>query len=235
MAAITELVYGDRQLALAGEEVIRPIPWGNNWNTMRVGIRCAFYGAHFGNMVTSFAASVVPHNLTLGVCSGPQGVFHDRPKDYIGVKLWANTMTITSSAPATHPPYYLASGSTQTNLRKTEAGLVVSSNVSGLQGYFSSAPHLIRNAIMATFVKGSPNCTISIHTPNSAATGQTNVTRPLFLSMMSATTPSTTYVGSGSANNLAYTGDLHFDYVAIGWSKYYPGIEISDIAVTRFF
>lgn len=233
MAAIVETLLNDRRIVLAAEEIIRPIPWGNNWNQMRIGIRFALYGAHFGSIPTVFGFTLYG-GLTFCVCNGPQGWYTDRPKDVIGLKFPISTTTMTNTVYTTSPPYYTAGNTSCGAIRKGPAGVLQNATITPQATLISSAPHLVRNIMMVTITKAATP-TIALHSPTTAGQVQADVTRPLFLYAMGATTPSTTYVTNPAAGNLTYTGgDLTFDHVAVGWSKYVPGIEITDIAVSRF-
>jgi hypothetical protein len=234
MAAIVETLFSDRRIELANEELLRTIPFGNNWTQLRIGIRFAVWGAHFGN-----TATIIPFTtfagLTLGVCNGPQGWLTDRPKEFIGCKANVTANLWTNSAPATNPPFYTATNNSTHNVRKTSAGAVTSVGPV-LTLLVSSAPHLVRNIFMVSITKGVPNCTVLAYGCTTAGQVQTDCSRAVLLTQVATTTPSASFVTTSASSTLAYaSGDLTFDTVGVSWSKFYPQMEINDIAIARFY
>jgi len=232
MAAIVETLYSDKRLVLANEEVIRPIPFGNNWTSIRIGIRFAVYGGSFGSSPTAITFGATS-GLTLGVCLGPCGWHCNTPEDYLGLRMATSGTTWTNSAWNTVPNYYTSSANTHTLLRKTRAGVLTNTGAAMNTMLISSVPGTIRNVLYVGIVKGS-TITMAVHSCTTAGQVQADRSRGDFLYNMGVTAPA--ILTNPSASTFTYgSGAMTFDHVAVGWNKFYPFIEICDIAVMRFY
>lgn len=214
---------------------MRRLPFGNNWTSMRIGIRFAIWGAHFGSIPTSltFTTNI---GLSLGVCNGPQGFLHDRPAEYIGYKIPGASATWANSAFNVNPPYYTQSSAAARAVQRTAVGgYLADENDTGNTTLISSAPHLVRNIMMLTITKGSATWSFQQHSCTTSVQVQADCNRSVLLYNMGLTTPSVTYVTNAAATTMAYTLTTGvFDHVAVGWGKFIPQMVINDIAVARF-
>jgi len=228
-----------RRFQMGREELLRPLPFGTDWLSLRIGIRysvndsarsnypvagnygyCTYLGVQQGSD-TSFLANTVTDWIgggNIGNNAAPNGQL--------------NIYTVGSPGYYTmalgRPNGLWKTGSTYTFA--TESSVLVYVTGSGENGGYGPQYFC---ASYVDITKGSPNYTFNVYYCNSAANAQTNITEATFLANMeSGATPSQTAAASGKT--IAYTGQGLFDTLSIVVTKCWPSTEIGSLAIVRY-
>lgn len=227
MAYIVEQYTGDRGIQLANEEIIRPFSFGTNWQTIRVGIRCAC------NAYTALTAV----DFRLGVCTGTVASY-GTPVDAIWMPLWQTAATLTYFGT---PPFVTQS---QESSLGTVGGQRVGSTTSSLGSFTllrstcSSNPTVLRSLWFVQITKGVvgnsslPDMTSLFR--NSTGSGQTDATRADFLALMEAPGTPTTMIAATNAPTLPIRFVKDWNAMFVAWPRSTPSLCIYDMAVVRF-
>jgi hypothetical protein len=220
----------DKYMTLAGEEYVRPLAIGNNWNTIQFGCLYSF-GTDGTNNLTSAM-------FTMGLCSGVNRGWGSLVSNWIGASLTTSFgVPVTWNYFAGPPPYF-----------QLPAGASVGVSVNGVPAQYGSAGsawNLVTNTgspqrkqMMAVrIVKGSPAFTVNLIRPPGGASA-INYSFTEFIYFMENTTMtwswnSQTWInfgGSGTFNETA--GPV--DTVSIYWNKQTVPVEIHAVAAYRF-
>lgn len=230
MASIVENISGDKALQLGGEEFVRPLSCGNNWNKIRIGIRLGMNGT------TPLPAGA--QRLAMGLCSGTQytyqsascvswagiswginpgsGWSYDAINNYYGVYAGGSVSYATGKVGATITDTSTGNNS-QHNIRGTAASAPSIIMVELVR--VSSSSYTARGMMPAGQITQTPRFYDLIRSmEDEVVTGGYAVTFVDFLGAASVT-------GLGSS----------LDTLSIYWNKLTPTIEISDICVLRFY
>ena len=229
MAHITETIAFDRRLQLGSESYVRKMKFGDSWSKIRIGIRCSFNGRN----------SPANNSLVIGVCRDADGSpFGTRSSGFFGIKYSnAANWTYNHGQPTTS---FLIQNNANTTFRytkfdTTETSVALTHAVAAF-AVAPATPHVIMMTISR--LAGVWTLVDSI-SPVTAAQVQQGRTVPQFL--MDMDDESGTRLGTGLTRqttdvaNYVPTSKLSFPYVCIGWIKSLPTIEITHIAVTRFY
>lgn len=228
MAWIVRTQEADGRVQLAAQEYLRAMPFGTNWATIRIGIRCS--------LTTNAAAS---HGLLmLGICQGTRG-FTDPlgAPEYLGLQVGIGSINGTAWNTVAGPPPYIRFDSTGYTLHHLINGV----RVATVQP-FANASHIVaapttnHSSIIIDIAKGLPSApttwTVNMWTPT-AAQVVTDVTLTAFLEQMNTATPPN-LTQPGTAQTFTYTGANALDTLSVFYKRSLPVLEISDIAVTRW-
>lgn len=252
MAFITETIAFDRRLQLGNEEFYRPVQMGGNWTKARIGIRFAING--WADMTGSNAAPFLTLDksfLQLGWGTDANSYFlNDRPTQFLGARIGGsgdNNASPKFNAVQEGTSYYSITSGDFTTIIKNNSGLTQGSRAGMVTGgavlMAANSPLTTEHELMMTWQRtGSNYVLVDIICPVTAANVQAGKTATQFINDMdneNGTVVAYTNVGR-SANNFPYFNlqqDFNFplNYVSVYWSKATPTIEISHIAVTRFF
>jgi len=223
MAAITEVFTGDRQLQLGREQYIRPLVIGSNWNKLRVGFRYTMHIPRGSNATVTMA-----YGLT---CQSKQ--WYDANADMV--------YTLYSETGLNAAPTYLITNQgtygTSNFLRcvnQTKVGSTLNTSAGGTNSTSLCVSITTRGILATDFTRGSGTITTQAWGRNN--TVPTDQTQADFLVNMENESPpflSTTSMPASSA--LTYAGTGLLDSFWFYWSNQVPLINISDIAVCRFY
>lgn len=225
MSFIVETISGDRRIQLANEEIVRPMSMGTSWTKIRIGVRHAVWivSGNFG--ATEYA---------IGVCQGQNGVTSPGTVDAVGM-VPGGSITPTwnyTAAGGVIPPVLSPTGSGIQAFTKVGA-LYTATAGGGNTGALVGNPNTSHSAYYVDILKGSPQYSITLWSPQNAAAAQTEITRSAFLqSMENEAAPAN--VSSSNAVPFTYAGNGLLDSVFLYWSRFSPTLEISDITVCRF-
>jgi hypothetical protein len=236
MAWIFDRYIYSRRFQIGREEFLRPLPFGTNWQTVRIGVRFSVNDS----ARSTYAGGNWGYGMYLGVAQGASTSFlADTVTDWIGGGYIGSTAQPSGQLAfnAGSPNYYLMNLGRPNALRKTGSSYTftaessVSIYIVG-SGENAGYGNQLFCGCYVDIVKGSPY-TITIYYTNSAANAQTNLTEAAFLTNMeSGGTPTLTAVAG--AKTLAYTGAGLFDTLSIVCPRSWPSTEIGTLAVVRY-
>lgn len=240
MAYIVQRLTLNKRLQLAKEDVIRPVSFGSNWNSVRIAVLIQINGA--SNWTTQAGYPF----LALGMCRGTNPIFAgDTTVDALG---WApgNTgPTWGASAVAWNATYnsfsWVAGG---TAFQKIGSSFVASNPQTGsgytLQMGGMSSPggttFLNRTPIYLDITRGFPatpvmnSFTFLCSAPYS--TQGVDLDPGTFYDRLQTSTLTNTQTQYNAA--LTVTGDMLWDSVFFSWFRMTPVVEIVELAVVRF-
>lgn len=233
MAYIVEQYVGDKGIQLANEEVIRPFSFGTNWQTLRIGVRCAC------NALSALSSM----DVRMGLCTGNQASY-GTPTDAVWLTLWRVdvSLVVTGTPPITvqtqnssfNTPAWQRVGSTTTSFGASTL----------LRSTISNNPSALRSVWMVEFIKGTVGSATmtgisSIFKQANAGTGTGNglidTTRGDFLSWMETPgTPTTTVRLNLSTSTLPIRFTKDWDSMFVAWPRSTPTVCIYDMTVVRF-
>ena len=238
MAWIFDRFTYSRRFQMGREELLRPLPFGTNWVSLRIGIR---YSVN-DSARSSYRAGNYGYCTYLGVQQGSTTSFlNNTVTDWIGGGNVGNTAIPNGQLSAYtvgSPGYYLQHQGRPNGLWKvgsthtfaTESSVTVYITGSGQNGGYGLQYFC---ASYVDITKGSPNYTIIPYYCNTTANAQISITEAAFLTNMeSGGTPSQT--ASASAKTIAYTGQGLFDTLSIVVTRCWPSTEIGSLAVVRY-
>jgi len=231
MAFIVEQYTGDRGIQLGCENLIRAMPWGTNWNKIRIGCRVAVNG--YATITgTSNTIDQTPH---LGFSQGAKGHLSNDCVDTLFMSsLSVGQQAIYSGTPPATYYYvngaainygmYQRVGSTNSQISYAGGQVTFSANPTALRSlwylqiekllttqlnvtaWVPSASQILINSTRGDYLKGLEN-----------EVGPANTTAINFNT--SAMTPST----------------RAYDHVYLGWSHAIPTACFYDFSVVRFY
>ena len=214
ISAVTE-----QCIALAASQFGRAHGYGDNWNTLRIGLNCNF---------ESSGASLVGTVLRIGLCHGTTHMPGDATTDNsYGIKFqpawYYHAGSDYAVNPTPYPNAFSRVGTTETLSATDLNGRI------GLVG-------LKRVCFFLDIIKGSPNYTFKVFMPSSSGTFADS-TPAIFLAQVTSLTPTltacsyTSPTGTGLAINTGTNGVL--DTVYVGWNMLTPRFFIGNLAVVR--
>lgn len=228
MAYIVEQFTGDKGIQLANEEIIRPFSFGSNWQTIRIGIRCAC------NAYTALSSI----DFRLGVCTGSVASYGN-PTDALWFPLWSTSATLV----------YFGTPPNVTQSQESSLGVPLYQRVGGttstagsgtvLRSTCSSNPTVLRSLWFVEITKGTVGSStltqLSSIFRNSTGSGQTDATRGDFLSFMETSgTPTTMVAVALGATVLPIRFVKDWNAMFVAWPRSTPTVCIYDMAVVRF-
>ena len=209
----------DKCIALAASQFGRAHGYGDNWNTLRVGIN---YN------VESTAANLVGTVLRVGLCHGTTNMPGDATTDNsYGIKFQA-----TWSYSTTAWTHYLQQTSGDP-FAFSRVGSVETTSVTNATPNIGTV-NGIRVCLFLDIIKGSPNYTFKLFYCNGTPSDTTPTT---FLAQVASAAPALgghTYAsptGTSLAIDTGTNGIL--DTVYVGWNLLTPRIFIGNLAVVR--
>jgi hypothetical protein len=236
MAWIFDRYTYNKRLQLAHEEYVRPLSIGTNWQSIRIGIRYCINDSARATISASYSGGF---GLYVGVKQGGgPSIFSDSLVDWIGGGYIGQTFPVFGLDAAFNAgtPNYFSNLNRLNAMSKIGATTVFTAESiaaffgvgSGAAGNYGAQ---FMNHFYVEITKGTPNYTVVIYFPNSAANAQINTTDANFLSFLETTAAPT---GTGTATkNLPYSGAGLFDTLSIASYKSWPHIEIDMIGVSR--
>lgn len=232
-------VYNKR-LQLAHEEIVRPMSMGNDWNIIRIAVRCAINDAPRSATYSGISSMA----LYVGVRNGSTGasLFSDSVPDWVGGGLIGNTYPPAgpnSSFNAGTPNTYGAV-SRPCAMRKTGSSVTFGTEASvnaflpgtGAPGLYGAG---FMSYVVTDITRGATGTSFTVTTSyciNSAA-AQVNITDAVFMNALAAGgTPANLTVPSASV--VTYSGAGYFDTLSIAAWRSNPHYEIDSIGVCRY-
>lgn len=218
MSATIITVSGDKQIQLLNSQIIRRPIILNNWTTLRIGVRCKFPSA--GNIVGTPA-------FHIGIGSGlVAGIGDASTTNWIG----AAPTTATWTRNAGPPPYCSA---VTTKVRKKVAA-VVTDSASGTVSALLSMDQDTPNILIVEIIKGSPNYTVNVAGPASAAAAQTAATQTHLIQMLELAalgTVSSIITGYSSGGQALAMSEAagNLDAIQIYWDRTSAPMEITEV------
>jgi hypothetical protein len=230
MAFIVEQYTGDRGIQLGCENLIRAMPWGANWNKIRIGCRVAVNG-YASITGVSTTINQIP---VVGFSQGAKGHLSNDCVDTV----YMTSLTVSQIAIYTGTPpaaYYYVNGSAiNYGLYQRVGSTSTNQSYSGGQITYSAVPTALRSLWYLEIAKYLTNqLTVNVWVPNSTQ-ALINSTRGDFLKGLEnevgpANTTLTTFnTGVLSPSTRAY------DHVFLGWSHAIPTACYYYFSVFRF-
>lgn len=230
------------RLQMGHEELVRPLPMGTNWQTLRIGLRFCVNDTARQTFVSSTSQNF-GFALALGVCQGNTSYFSDVTTDWIGGGYVGQTpggagyFNGQGAYTVGTPGYWTMNLARPNGVRKTGTSLTFGTESSvqffltgsGTGGAYAGQ---FMSGLYIDIIKGTPNYSVTVSYCNSAANAQVNITNAVFLANMETTaSPSNT---TSVAKTVAYSGAGLFDTVSVVNNRSWPHIEIDALAVSRF-
>jgi hypothetical protein len=225
MNTIVERVWGgvsDKRLVLSNQSIARKLQIGNDWTTIRVGIR-----AWFSNSQSLTTVSGTPR-LQIGMQAGDTTLVGG-----VNTTYWTGVSTANSTFTDDNDSWSLSiygrgvkQGDTLTETTST-----------GVTTRLIRAPTEKAWGMVTTLVKTS-STSITYHVTRHSQTTPSSwfhMTMPVFMEGMESD-PSAAWANHGLANlsGLSSIPDVSaLDSVGICWNRRVPALEISDIVVVR--
>ena len=232
MASIVENILGNKALQPGGEEFVRKMQIGNNWNLLRIAGRVAINGT----------SSITSPRMLFGLCNGDTDTFaSSNCAGYMGV----------CPTPITNVGNMLNWDGV--NLRFSYSGTFINSagyvrklgaTVSEAQGgnqaasYMSSASGSNNAGLFVCDFERltSVNYRATWHVVSAAAWALT----PRFYDMLRVAEDTTLsygpYITAAGGNTALYTGlPTNFDTVSVYWNKTTPTIDLLELMTIRFY
>lgn len=224
MASIVDN-YAGRALQLGNEEFVRKMSFGNNWNSLRIGMRFAVNGT----------ANITAAHLQAGLCSGDVDTFASpNCVQFVGSLLPSGDNTWTYSA-----------GSFTSNT-------VFATSTSTVTKVGSTITPTIQTSVSTHYIAGTAGGTSSVYFTNIVRLSDTSVSVQQSITQAGAFADVSFYdfmrgmeneAGGGTAGVTVYgtarvisgMATTFLDTLSIYWNKSTPTIEINDLCVLRFY
>lgn len=217
----------DKRLVLTNGQGKRLFSYLTTWNVIRIGL-------HF-SMDGSGAANITGTPLfALGIMSGTtNGVGNTTTSHFLGIRSVSATWTYNAGA---GNPYFSEASSMQ-QYKRVNTTNTDSAGSSALTPFWTANPGSKRNVIILEITKGSPNFTVAVIGPASAAAAQADITLATFEDMMNAVTmaaaaaiPSVAYT-AGTSRTVAIDEATSgfFNAINFYWNKS-VGMEVCAVA-----
>jgi hypothetical protein len=241
MAFIVQRLTLSNRLQLAKEDMIRPLSFGTNWNSLRIAVLIQI------NHATSWQTATGYPFLALGVCLGNSPIFAgDTTVDAFGWGAGNTGPTWTSGLvtwSATYNSFASPAGG-GTAFQKIGSSIVASNPVTGsgytLQMGGMSSPggttYLNRTPIYLDITRGYPatpamnNYTLLCNAPYSNQ--GVDLDPGTFYDRLQTSTLTGTQIQYNST--LTVTGNMLWDSVFFSWPRLTPTVEIVELAVVRW-
>lgn len=227
MASIVENILGDKALQLGGEEFVRKLAIGNNWNKVHIAMRF---------IVNGTANIAAPTRCMVGLCSGDEFTLQSSSCiGWVGIQ-FGNTGQWTYDG--ANGRYNIASGTSVTFVSSKIGAVITDLSTGDNVGHYcktglSGTPHML----MVEIIRASASSyTCRGYLPDATQL----LTLPNFYDMLRIvedepangyTTPYLDILQQQTATGL--TSNL--DTLSIFWGKSTPTMEISDVCVLRYY
>lgn len=238
MIAIIERVISsasDKLIQLSTSGVSRPMTIGTDWDTIRVGIRLSFnLGTWTGNLTGT-------PKFSFGVCNNAQYEIFSYTTVTHMLGMLTNVATMTPGLSG--GKYQIGLGSSGVVVAKKVATTITTGagSLSATTGV-SAAAGQARSCFWFEIAKGSPNFTLAITYPTSAAGAVTDMSESeLFLGC--ETSPASipalggNFAGYQTRSAVSFavdeSTDGEFNGVYIDWNRTTWSVEVSDVAVYK--
>jgi hypothetical protein len=219
----------DKRAKFTNGEGMRKFAFLNDWASIRIGMHVILDGT------ATFGGSPV---LVLGVCSNDTAGYAAGASTihFVGASIGGAATTFTYDG--TNKLY--TPNANYAIHKKVGATVSTAAFGTGAAAKISADRDVARSAIILQITKGSPNFSLSIATPNSAAAGAHNVTDAEFLALMEmslisdANTIITGYLGGAPgtiAVDEATNGSLNA--IDIHWNQSGVPLEISAVRMRK--
>lgn len=238
MASIVETIIGDKALQLGGEEFVRKMRIGNNWNFLRIAGRVRINGA----------TNVAAPRMMFGLCNGDTDTFASSScAGYIG----SCPCAITNSGGGAPLNYdgvnfrYTYSGpGVNSNGYVKKLGSTVTEAQGGTNGttFYMSANTGVSNyagIIMADFIRLTSS---SYQVGWAVVTAAQWANNPRYYDMLRSAEDTAlsaygaSYITPLSMNTTNFTGlPSNFDTVSVYWNKTTPTIDLFELVTIRFY
>jgi hypothetical protein len=209
----------------------RPIPFGTNWNKIRIGVRW--------HMIATANITGTPR-LAIGVCSGSTNILGDAScTHFVGTRQVETTWTWVDAT----PDRIWCNGSTWENLKMVGTTPTLGTSLGlnavtwGMGAGNAAAIAADRSIFFLDITKGSPNYTLQIFGLSGVhTTAITDISHETLLIKMEEAVPVLTNYQHATARTLAVDEGANgvLDHINIMWDRSTPRVEICDIAIGRF-
>jgi len=236
MAHITETIAFDRRLQLGNEQYIRRMSIGGSWSKLRIGVRFSFNGR--SNLpTTGFLGAATGLVIGVGV-DATSGYFQDRSGGFFGASLGSGVTGTFYPSQANSSYYDIGTGNSTQIVSRFDATVLTQGWNFGSALQYISASSAQPHEFMVTMTKNNNIYGIAdMFAPTNPTSVQAGKTPLAFMSDMD------NEIGTGlvnltrSSNALNYATLTHalFPYLVVGWNHSTPTVEITHIAVTRFY
>jgi hypothetical protein len=231
MASIVENISGDKALQLGGEEFVRPLSCGNDWNKIRIGMRLAINGT------SNLPAGA--QRLAVGLCSGNQFTYQSSScVSWAGISWGINGGGAWTYDGVNNWYGLYAGGSVSYVTAKVGATVTDTSTGNNSTRYISGTARSAPSIIMTELVRTSAS---SYTVRGLIADGGDIAQQPRFYDLVRSMEDEVvtggyadTFVnilGTALASGLGSS----LDTLSIYWNKLTPTIEINDICILRFY
>lgn len=222
------IMLDNNVMTLAGEEMTRPLAFGANWNTVRLGILCAVPALPHAPTV-----NMLGNTLALGVCSGTDRPYNSsNTRNFVGqavggggYAIWAYTYDANSG----NPVFYSTNAA---GISKFGGATYISSVNPGRWNFPIKDQGTFRRGLMGVAVtKGAPNYTVTCYIPQLALTADANLTD--LIEFVEAGTVRGAAVTSGAAVPPASEAAGALDTFDLYWSRTGCPLHVYGFAVAR--
>ena len=216
----------DNRVVVSNGLFIRPIPFGTDWTTIRVGLRW--------HIRDSGANLVGTPRCFFGLCSGNTLVYGDETATHaVGVDYNATTWTRAATN------YAVSGTGSLFGAKKVGSTITRTSAISTAwaMGNGAASDSADRTLLYVELTKGSPNFSVRcFFRTTTSSTPPADISEATFLEQLAVSgTPTVTNHSFPAAQNLAVDegadGDL--DHVQFYWDRAMPEMEICDLAIAR--
>lgn len=231
MASIVQNIIGDNGLQLGNEEFVRKMPWGNNWQVLRIGLWCRVFGTY---------SSLHPTLLQIGVNSGDVNTFNSNNcAGYAGGVVGQPTGNGYLYLYEAANKRFLTANSIYPNSQCSKLGATATYSLSAgatNNAYIAAANSPTPSIVMCQITR--PTSTSYSPTMYYTSAAQYTILQPAtsydFLRCME----DESYIGNflTFGNTLTLTGlPTVMDTLSIFWNRNLPMLEIDNLVLVRLY
>jgi len=222
MAFITKYAVTDGRLQLGAEELLWTMPFGTNWQKVRIAFRCVAFD-------TGIQGNLTDSTLAVGVCQGLVGFQNPATVDWLGVVAGSRVGTLWNRTAG--PPIYFTPPDNGA-ITHTKQGAVTTrvSQTGASTATLMADTRFLPGMHFLDVTKGSPNYAVQYYTSSNASTAN----RSAFITSMETETSPGGVTALNSTTAVPYAGSGLFSALSIFWSKSVPCLEIADVVLIRF-
>lgn len=220
----------DKRVVLTASEIRRKMAMGTTWTKLRIGLR----------LVVPASETIADNPVfAFGLCTnGARDGFGNTTLNFIGARMSGASFNYTAG-----PPAYLTASAAGAMLacKRVNGVTTDGSAVSSAATMLVAEPTTNRSCLFLEITKGSPNWTVQLGAPTTAAGVQADISLALFQVQMDwpqwSATSITSWVSGyniGTARTLAFDETAGaIDTVDVCWKVPSPGLEVCDVAVKK--
>lgn len=221
MAFILPRSIGDQALQLGQEDFLRKMPFGNNWNKLRIGFRY---------QTPWTGGNVLIPRLFVGVSNGTDyGFLSPYTTDCVGAIVGTYASYLTPSLVLYRYNWY--SGQILDAARKVGSVVTLTLGTNSNSFFWNGFPNYASGFAME--ITRNTDGTYTTIVFYNESVGLLDISRNTFLVQMESSAAPTWCSNTSSAKTIA--GGAFYDSLHISWNKSIPTLNLSDITVLRLY